>query len=115
MARQKVRTFKEVAEDFMRLHVAAKKKPRTYDEYGRLLRLHLYPALGSRPITSIGKPDIARFHNSLSDRPSAANRCLALFDTVWNWRVGKGEIAGPSPSKGLERNPERSRERYLTP
>ena len=50
-ARQKVRTFKEVAEDFMRLHVAAKKKPRTHEEYGRLLTLHIYPAPGSRPIS----------------------------------------------------------------
>jgi hypothetical protein len=45
-ARQQVRTFKEVAEDFMRLHVKAKKKARTYEEYGRLLKLHVYPALG---------------------------------------------------------------------
>jgi integrase len=114
-ARQKVRTFKEVAEDFMRLHVATKKKDRTHEEYGRLLKLHLYPALGSKPITAISKGDVGRLHTSLGDRPSAANRCLALFDTVWNWAVGKGEIAGASPTKGLERNPERSRERFLTP
>jgi integrase len=99
----------------MRLHVAAKKKSRTHEEYGRLLRLHLYPALGSKPISAITKADMARLHGGLSDRPSAANRCLALFDTVWNWAAGRGEIAGASPSKGLERNPERARERYLTP
>ena len=113
-ARQKVRTFNEVAEDFMRLHVAAKKKPRTHDEYGRLLKLHIYPSLGARPITSISRADVARLHNSLSDRPSAANRCLALFDTVWNWAVSRSEIVGSSPSKGLQRNPEQNRERYLT-
>lgn len=114
-ARQKVRTLKEVGEEFMRLHVAAKKKDRTYEEYARLLRLHIYPALGSKPITAITKGDVARLHSGLSDRPSAANRCLALFDTVWNWAVNRGEIAGASPTKGLERNPERARERYLTP
>ena len=114
-ARQKVRTFKEVAGDFMRLHVAVKKKPRTHEEYDRLLRLHILPALGGRPITAISKADVARLHGGLGDRPSAANRCLALFDTVWNWAASKGELAGPSPTKGLERNPERSRERYLTP
>jgi integrase len=113
--RQKVRSFKEVADDFMRLHVAAKKKPRTHDEYDRLLRLHIFPMLGGRPITAITKSDVARLHGSLSDRPSAANRCLALFDTIWNWAVGKSEISGISPTKGLERNQERSRERYLTP
>lgn len=114
-ARQKVRTFKEVAEDFMRLHVKAKKKPRTHDEYDRLLRLHIYPALGGRPITAISKLDVARLHGGLSDRPSAANRCLALFDTIWNWAASKGELTGATPTKGLERNAERSRERYLTP
>jgi hypothetical protein len=58
-ARQKVRSFKEVAEDFLRLHVAQKRKDRPHDEYDRLLRLHIYPALGSRPITAIGKGDVA--------------------------------------------------------
>jgi integrase len=114
-ARQNVRSFKEVAEDFLRLHVAQKKKARTHEEYGRLLRLHLYPALGGKPITSITKADISRLHAGLSDRPSAGNRCLALFDTIWNWSVAKCEIEGLTPTKGLERNPEKSRERYLTP
>ncbi len=114
-ARQKVRTLREVAEDFMRVHVAAKKKPRTHAEYDRLLRLHIYPALGGRLITDVTKSDVARLHGGLSDRPCAANRCLALLDTVWNWAATRGELSGPSPTKGLERNPERSRERYLTP
>jgi integrase len=113
-SRQAVRSFREVGVDFMRLHVAAKKKPRTHDEYGRLLRLHLYPAFGSKPISSINRADVGRLHTALSDRPSAANRCLALFDTIWNWAAARGEIAGNSPSKGLERNQEASRERYLT-
>ncbi len=98
----------------MRLHVAPKKKSRTYDEYGRLLRLHIYPAVGSRLITAITKSDVARLHGGLSDRPCAANRCLALFDTVWNWAASREELSGPSPTKGLERNAERNRERYLT-
>ena len=114
-ARQKVRTFKEVGDDFMRLHVAAKKKPRTHDEYNRLLRLHIYPALGGRPITAITKADVGRLHSGLNDRPSAANRCLALVDTIWHWAASRGELSALSPTKGLERNPERARERYLTP
>jgi integrase len=113
-ARRHVRTFKAVGEDFMRQHVAPKKKARTYEEYGRLLRLHIYPAVGSRLISAITKSDVARLHGGLSNRPCAANRCLALFDTIWNWAASKGELSGPSPSKGLERNPERGRERFLT-
>jgi integrase len=66
-------------------------------------------------LTAITKADVAKLHGNLTDRPSAANRCLALFDTVWNWALSRDELTGPSPTKGLERNPERSRERYLTP
>lgn len=113
-ARQAVRPFRAVAEEFMQLHVAAKTKPRTAEEYGRLLRLHLYPGLGAKPISTITKGEIAKFHAGIGG-PSVANRCLALFDTIWNWAAGRGEIDGPSPTKGLERNPERARERYLTP
>ena len=36
------RPFSELADDYMRLHARTKCKPRTYDEYDRLLKLHLY-------------------------------------------------------------------------
>ena len=114
-ARQ-VRSFREVADDYLRIHVKAKRKERTHDEYERLLNLHILPAIGSRAITGVTKQDVARLHANLEDRPSAANRCLALIDSIWNWAVRKGEIGpNPSPTKGLDRNPEENRERYLTP
>ncbi len=111
-----VRSFKEVAEDYLRLHVAAKRKARTHEEYERQLKLHIVPAIGSKPITSVSKKDIAQLHAGMADTPGAANRCLSLIDAVWNWAVRRGEINGlRSPSQGLDRNPEHSRERYLTP
>jgi integrase len=112
---QQVRAFKEVAEDYLRLHVAPKRKTRTHEEYERQLKLHILPAIGSKSITSVNRKDIARLHTAMADRPGAANRCLSLIDAVWNWAVRRGEIAGlPSPTQGLDRNPEQLRERYLT-
>jgi hypothetical protein len=55
-----VRTLRDVADEFMQLHVAAKRKARTYEEYERVLKLHILPALGSRRITDIVRKDIAR-------------------------------------------------------
>ena len=40
-----VRAFRDVAEEFMRLHVAAKRKPRTGETYEGLLRNHILPAI----------------------------------------------------------------------
>ena len=111
-----VRNFKEVSEDYLRIHVKPKRKDRTYDEYERLLNLHILPAIGTRAISAVTRQDAARLHAGLADRPSAANRCLSLVDAIWNWAVRRGEIAAlPSPTKGLDRNPEASRERFLKP
>ena len=80
-----VRTFREVADEFMRLHVKAKRKPRTHYEYDRLLAVHLLPMLGSRRIVDISRKDLARLHAKLADRPVAANRCLLVLSSLWNW------------------------------
>lgn len=114
-AKRSEQTFKELAESYMRLHVAAKCKKRTADEYGRLLKLHILPAIGGKSVSRIDRADIGRMHARMADRPSAANRCLALVDSVWNWAARSGEItATPSPTQDLELYPETSRDRYLT-
>jgi hypothetical protein len=48
-----VRTFGEVAEDFMRQHVAAKRKSRTEASYREVLEKHVYPAIKSRRIIEV--------------------------------------------------------------
>jgi integrase len=114
-AKRSEQSFKELADKYSRLHVAAKCKERTAEEYGRMLRLHIFPAIGGKSVGQITKADIARLHTRMLDRPSAANRCLALVDSVWNWAVRSGEItAAPSPTLDLELYPERARDRYLT-
>jgi integrase len=109
------RTLKEVSADFMTQHIRQKRKARTGDEYQRLLDLHLLPTLGRRQLASIRRPDVARLHAALADRPFAANRCLALLSSIWNWAARRDEVQfGDNPVKGIEKNPEKGRERYLT-
>jgi integrase len=99
----------------MQKHVAFKRKDRTGYEYGLLLNVHILPALGSRRIVDIRRRDVARLHSSLSDRPFTANRCLALISSIWTWASRRDEVQfGNNPAKGIERNPEHGRERYLT-
>lgn len=114
-ARRSERPFRELADSYMRLHVAAKCKPRTADEYDRMLRLHILPAIGAKGASHLTKADIARMHAHMVGRPSAANRCVALVDSIWHWAVRSGEITpAPSPTQGLELYPETGRDRYLT-
>ena len=110
-----VRTFKELSDEFMRLHVAVKRKDRTAEEYQKLLNAHILPAIGSRLLSDIRRVDVARLHANLSDRSRTANHCLALISSIWNWAARRDEVTfEANPAKGIERNPEKGKERFLS-
>jgi integrase len=110
-----VRTFREVSNEFMETHVAAKRKGRTYADYESLLRRFIFPIIGNMRIVELRRSDVARLHAKLADTPYTANRALALISSIWNWAAKRDEVpfAG-NPAKGIERNPEQGRERFLT-
>ena len=114
-AAREVRSFKAVAEDFLALHVDAKRKGRTGAEYRRILQAHIAPAIGSKRIVDVRRADLARLHGKLADRPYEANRALAVVSAVWNWAARRDEVeASANPCLGIERYPEQGRERFLT-
>jgi integrase len=114
-AAREVRTFKAVADEFLELHVAAKRKGRTGNEYARILNAYVLPAIGSKRIVDVRRADVARLHGKLSDAPYQANRALAVVSAVWNWAARREEAAFvDNPAKAIERYAEAGRERYLT-
>lgn len=113
--RRCARSFRAIATDYMMLHVKPKRKLRTYEEYERILNLHLLPAFGGRGLNSLKKVDLVHFHSSMSRKPGAANRALALFSCIWHWCALRDEVSADlNPVRGVERYPERGRERFLT-
>jgi integrase len=114
-AERHVRTFAEVAEEFLSQHVDAKRKSRTAQEYRKILRRHLLPKLGTKRLLDITRADIRRLHSSLADRPFIANRCLALISAIWNWAAKREEVPfEANPAQRIERNKENRRERFLS-
>jgi integrase len=110
-----VRTFAAVAEDFLALHVATKRKGRTGGEYRCTLQKHLLPAIGTKRIVEVRRADVTRLHAALVGTPYAANRMLSLISSIWNWAAKRDEVAlAANPCRGIERYPEHGRERYLT-
>lgn len=110
-----VRTFAEIASDFITLHVAAKRKGRTAEEYATLLRAHVLPAIGSKRILDVRRADVARLHARMVEKPYQANRALALVSAIWSWAARRDEVTlADNPAKGIERYPEQGRERFLT-
>jgi integrase len=114
-AARAVRTFREIAADFMEHHVAAKRKPKTAFEYGRLLDTYVLPAIGAKRIVDVSRADVARLHSSLRRTPRQANLVISVISAVWGWAARRDEAEFTrNPAARLERFPENSCERFLS-
>jgi integrase len=107
-------TIADLAQDFL-ADRRAKKKARTVDEYDRLLKKDVLPALGKVRVAAVTRAQIANLHLSMSDRPYLGNRTLAILSAMCRFAELHGQrLPGSNPCGGIAPYPERSRERYLT-
>jgi integrase len=91
-------------------------RPSTQREYRWLIR-EIVAELGKLKVATCSFDDVSRLHRKVTARgtPYRANRILALLSkafslaNLWKWR----ETA--SPTKGVKKNTEHARERFLTP
>ncbi len=104
-----------VLAQFLSEHVATKLKALSALEYRRVARLYILPVLQNRRIADIKRPEIARLHHSMRDKPSQANRTLAVLSKFFNW-CGKHGLRpdDSNPCRYVERYKERKRERFLS-
>ena len=77
---------------------------------------HLAP-WANRKLLNITRAEVARLHATVTkdSGPVAANRAVALLSSIYGWW---GRTVGrdiPNPCRGVRRNDEASRERYLLP
>jgi integrase len=91
-----------------------RKRPSTQRVYRQQIQTDILPALGRMKVAAVSHADVDGFHHRLSARaPTHANRTLAVVSRMfnlairWGWRTD-------NPCKGVERNQESKRTRYLT-
>jgi hypothetical protein len=70
-AARRVPLFREIADEFMRTHVEAKRKARTLESYEILLRRHILPAIGQYRVTDIRRAHVSKMHAELAAHPGA--------------------------------------------
>ncbi|MDD9993525.1 MAG: tyrosine-type recombinase/integrase [Rhodospirillales bacterium] len=108
-------TVATLAERYLREHVAVRCKPTTATQYRLAIERYIVPALGTRPVSSLGRSQVAELQHSLSDRPAMANLVIAtlsrMIEQGMAWGVA-GEISNPCRSAPKYRA--RRRERFLT-
>ncbi len=107
-------TVNDLADRFEAEHLP-KKRASTQDEYRRLLRNHIRPALGGKRVADLRHADVDGMHRKIAvSAPYAANRAVAVVSKMLSLAV-KWEIVQINVARGIERAPEEKRERYLTP
>jgi len=106
-------TMNEAIDTFLRQELT-QRRPKTVKTYRALLEKYARPAIGTLKLRDVKHAHIRALHHEISQtRPISANRLAAVLSKLFNLAV-KDELITRNPVKGLERNPEDKRDRYLT-
>jgi integrase len=105
-------TMRDLAKRYLEEH-AIKKRSRLDDE--QMLRKRVIPELGAKKVAAVRFSDIAKLHAKITNdgSPIRANRCVALLSKMFSLSI-RWEVRADNPAKSIERNPEQSRNRYLS-
>ena len=108
-------TIAEVAERYMKEHVAVRCKPSTARACRCTLDRYLLPVFGARPLGTIGREEVAALQYRLHKTPIMANRVVDMLSRLFNMAEawGLGPEAG-NPCRFVQKYKERSCERFLS-
>jgi len=114
-ADRRAASLRELAELFLTDHVEAKRKPATGSHYRDILERIVLPELGTRQGEKVTTADLARLHVRMKKRPYQANRMLAVVGSLYTFASRRRLVSsGFNPARGIDRYPEKGRERFLT-
>jgi integrase len=108
-------TMADLCARYLKEHAELRKRMRSSRGDRSLVDCHILPAIGRRKAAEVTFADVEQLHRQISvAAPIAANRTVALLSKAFNLAIRWGYRAD-NPCKGIERNPEERRERFLTP
>jgi integrase len=110
-------TVAELIERFKTEHVVRKLRPSTSRAYRQMLDLHIAPHFGTHvKVADVTFEQIDRLHHKLTKAgaPYMANRTIAVLSKMFSLAV-RWRMRDDNPCKGIEKNYESKRKRYLTP
>jgi len=118
--RQKARRGETVA-DLARHYIAHHAKPhnKTWEKDQERLDRYVLPAFGALKCKALKRGDISRLHHKIGvemEKPTTANRVLSLLASMLNRarrEYGFLDEGAPNPADGIERFPERKRDRFV--
>ena len=105
----------ELADQFLREHVDAKRKPGTAATYRYVIESAVKPHVGSTKADKLTRNAVAKMHSALRETPSWANRAVAVVSSMYTFAARVGLVQeGTNPARGIDRFAEQRQERFLT-
>ena len=92
-----------------------RRRASTQRSYLQHIEAEIRPVLGRMKVAAVSFADVDALHRSISKRgvPYRANRTLATLSAMFSMAV-KWKLRADNPCKGIERNQEHKRRRYLS-
>jgi integrase len=108
-------TLRQAAAIFLET-VVSKRRKGTQILYRDFLNRLVYPRLGDVKVAQITFSDITMLHYGLRNTPITANRVISSLSAIFSWCERSGlRPKYSNPVQGVERFPEKSKERFLSP
>ena len=108
-------TVANLAERYLREHVAVRCKPNTVKGYRQMIVGHILPSLGDLPIVALSREHVAELHYRLRKTPVAANDTIGTLSRMLNRAEAWGLMpAGTNPCRFVTLYRTRRLERFLT-
>jgi integrase len=106
-------TINDLVDRYLCEH-APRKREGSRREDESLIRQWIKPELGNKKVAAVRHADVERLHRKITARgtPTRANRTTALLSKMFSLAI-RWEIRADNPARGLERNIEQKRSRYL--
>jgi integrase len=114
-AQREAPTMADLIERFRKEHLP-RKRPSTAGDYENILRNHVEPHFGKHAmVAAIEYEDIDSLHRKItkSGAKYTANRAVAMLSKMFSLAM-LWKMRDTNPAKGIERNPESKRKRYLS-
>ncbi len=105
--------FKDAIAKFIEIY-GVRLKPRTKEEYRRMLTLHALSHFKDKSIADISRDDVRSLHEKMGKTQRNANNVLTALSKLMTWSMER-KWREDNPCKGITRYKERERNRYLSP
>ena len=107
--------FEDFWQVFTEKYIKQHHKPSTIKMASYIIKLHILPFFGKKPIAGIKRKDVFAFKDSMDHIKGSCTKCLRLLSVAFNQaELWEYRPQNSNPCRGVPKTPEKKMENYLT-